>query len=121
MSPANFRPIRRPIQNQRTHRPTTRNLRRENNIASNKKVKFILKPSDGLPPHDVEVLRILLNAEPLILDANYEPPKGTPSVHSKLGGLYLPLEGLIDVMAEKTRLQKELVKINAEIQTFTFF
>jgi valyl-tRNA synthetase len=69
-----------------------------------------------LPPHDVEVLKILLNAEPLILDPNYDPSKGTPSVHSKLGELYLPLEGLRDVAAEKARLQKELVKIDTEIQ-----
>ena len=52
----------------------------------------------------------LLNAESLDLNPDYEPPKGTPSVHSLLGDLYLPLEGLIDVEAEKLRLTKELAK-----------
>ena len=66
-------------------------------------------------PHDAEVLKLLLNAEALEIDANYLPKKGTPTVHSGLGDLYLPLEGLIDVAAEKARLAKELEKIETEI------
>ena len=46
---------------------------------------------------------------------NHEPKKGTPTVHSALGELYLPLEGLIDVAAEKARLTKELEKTETEI------
>ncbi|HWF20241.1 MAG TPA: valine--tRNA ligase, partial [Verrucomicrobiae bacterium] len=92
-----------------------RNLRREANIQSGKKVKFILKPSGHISEHDVAVLKILLNAEALEVDPNYIPKKGTPVVHSELGELYLPLEGLIDIAAEKARLTKELDKINAEI------
>ncbi|MDB6023424.1 MAG: valyl-tRNA synthetase [Pedosphaera sp.] len=92
-----------------------RNLRREGNIQSGKKVTFVLKPAGHIPPHDVGVLKILLNAETLEVDANYVPKKGTPTVHSDLGDLYLPLEGLIDVAAEKARLTKELEKIDAEI------
>ncbi len=61
------------------------------------------------------MLKLLLNAEALEVDANYQPAKGTPTVHSELGDLYLPLEGLIDVAAEKARLKKELEKIEAEI------
>jgi valyl-tRNA synthetase len=92
-----------------------RNLRREQNIAASKKVKFILKPTGAIPAHDIEVLKLLLNAEGLELDAQYQPPRGTPSVHSELGGLYLPLEGVVDVQAEKARLAKELQKIETEI------
>jgi valyl-tRNA synthetase len=90
-------------------------LRREQNIPAGKKVKFILKPTGAIPPHDVEVLRLLLNAEALDLDSNYQPPKGTPSVHSEMGNLYLPLEGVVDVQAEKARQTKELEKIETEI------
>jgi valyl-tRNA synthetase len=63
----------------------------------------------------VEVLKLLLNAETLELDFNYQPPKGTPSVHSEMGDLYLPMEGVVDVKAEKARLTKELEKIETEI------
>jgi len=92
-----------------------RNLRREHNIAASKKVKFVLRPSGAVPPHDAEVLKLLLNAETLEIDSSYQAPKGTPSVHSEMGELYMPLEGLRDVEAEKARLVKELEKIETEI------
>jgi valyl-tRNA synthetase len=92
-----------------------RNLRREGNIPASKKVKFVFKPAKELLPHDAEVLRLLLNAEALEIAPQHQPKKGTPSVHSDLGDLYLPLEGLIDVAAEKARLARELEKIECEI------
>jgi valyl-tRNA synthetase len=92
-----------------------RNLRRENNIPASKKVKFVLNPAGAVPSHDIEVLKLLLNAESINTDPHYQPPKGTPSVHSEMGALYLPLEGLRDVEAEKVRLAKELEKIVSEI------
>ena len=92
-----------------------RNLRREANVAANKKVTFILKPSRDLPPTDIEVMRLLLNAEKLEMNPEYQSKKGTASVRCELGELYLPLEGLIDVAAETTRLTKELEKIQTEI------
>ena len=92
-----------------------RNLRREANIPGNKRVKFVLKPINETAPHDVAVLKILLNADPFDLDPYYQPPKGTPTAPTPLGDLYLPLEGLVDIAAEKARLNKELAKIEAEI------
>jgi len=92
-----------------------RNLRREANISANKRVKYVLKSTNGLPPLEVETIRLLLNAEAVQVDANYEPPKGTPVVQSALGDLFLPLEGVQDIGAEKTRLTKELEKVEAEI------
>jgi valyl-tRNA synthetase len=92
-----------------------RNLRRTANIAANKKVKFILKPTRDLAPHDLEVLRLLLNAEAVEVSENYQPAKNTMTVRAELGDLFLPTEGLIDVEAEKSRLTKELQKIEAEI------
>jgi valyl-tRNA synthetase len=91
-----------------------RNLRRTANIAANKKIKFILKPARELAAHDVEVLRLLLNAEAVEVSANYQPAKNTMTVRTELGDLFLPLEGLIDKVAETARLKKELEKIEAE-------
>ncbi|MDB6041292.1 MAG: valyl-tRNA synthetase [Verrucomicrobiales bacterium] len=93
-----------------------RNLRREGNVPSSKKVKFVFQNADPASPHDVEVMRILLNAEALEVLPNYEPRKGTPAARSPLGTLYLPLDGLIDVGAEKIRLTKEIEKIQTEIE-----
>jgi len=92
-----------------------RNLRRAGNIQAAKKVPYVFKPAAPLTPHDAEVIRLLLNAESLEVKADYQPPKGTPTVAAKLGELFLPLEGLIDVDAEKIRLTKEVEKIQTEI------
>ncbi len=92
-----------------------RDLRRAGNIQAAKKVKYVFKPAQQLTPHDAEVIKLLLNAESLEVNADYLPPKGTPVVASPLGELFLPLEGLIDVAAEKIRLTKEVEKIQSEI------
>jgi valyl-tRNA synthetase len=94
-----------------------RNLRREANIPSNKKVKFVFKPSTAIAPHDLKVLELLLNAEALeVVAPDHQPKKGTPAVRAELGELYLPLEGLIDPAAERARLTREKEKHQAEIE-----
>jgi valyl-tRNA synthetase len=95
-----------------------RGLRRDSNIASNKRVRFVFKPNAPLAAHDAEVLKILLNAEPFeVLEKNDAPnfSKGTPVALTPLGELFLPLEGLIDVEAERARLQKEIAKVDDEL------
>jgi valyl-tRNA synthetase len=92
-----------------------RNLRRAGNIQAGKKVKYIFKPAQQLTPHDAGVIKLLLNAESLELNPDYQPAKGTPTVRTELGELLLPLEGHIDTAAEKIRLTKEKEKIESEI------
>jgi valyl-tRNA synthetase len=95
-----------------------RNLRREANISTGKKIKYVLKPVNFQPPHDVEVIRLLLNAEAVEVNENYQAAKGTLTARTELGELYLPLEGLRspeELAAEKARVAKELEKIEAEI------
>lgn len=93
-----------------------RNLRREFNIPSNKKIKFYFKPSAEQHSIEAEIMRTLLNAEEFIIDRNYQPPKGTPLAHSPLGELFMPLAGAIDIEAEKSRLQRELEKARQELE-----
>jgi len=82
----------------------------------NKKVRFVLKPNQELPSHEIEVIRILLNAEPLDVDAAFVPTKGTPSALTPLGTVFLPLDGLIDVEAERARVGKDLAKAESELE-----
>ncbi len=91
-----------------------RNLKTQFNLSS-KRVAFLFRSEGTLPPHELEVLRLLLGAEKIdcITDA---PDKGTPAVRNALGELFLPLEGVVDMTAERTRLGKELEKIAAEIE-----
>jgi valyl-tRNA synthetase len=92
-----------------------RNLRREANLQAGKKLKFIFKPAGQVTAGDVEVLKLLLNAESVELKPDFQPGKNVLTVRHKLGELFLPLEGLIDVAAEKARLSKEIEKYAAEI------
>jgi len=90
-------------------------LRRVGNIQAGKKVKFVLKPLNEVLPHDAEVIKILLNAEALEITPDYTAKKGTPSAHTPMGELFLPMEGLVDVEAEKARLTKKAEEIQTEI------
>jgi valyl-tRNA synthetase len=90
-----------------------RDLRRQANIPANKRVKFVLKPNGQAV--DAEVLKLLLNAEAVEVNSQFQPAKNVLAVRHELGDLFLPLEGLVDLEAEKTRLKKELEKIEAEI------
>ena len=90
-----------------------RNLRAAYNIPFNKKIDYTYTPAGNQDSHEVEVLKVLLNAESV--SVGLDVPKGTPRVSSALGDLYLPLEGLIDFDAERGRLAKELQKVEKEI------
>ena len=93
-----------------------RGLRRDFALPSNKRVPFVLQATAPLAAHDAEVIRLLLNAESLeVAGSDWTPPRGTPSSLTPLGQLYLPLEGLVDVAAERDRLGKEIAKIELEL------
>jgi valyl-tRNA synthetase len=51
-----------------------------------------------------------------MLDSDYDPPKGTPAAVTGIGEVYMPLDGLIDVEAERTRLSKEISNIEMEVK-----
>jgi valyl-tRNA synthetase len=92
-----------------------RNLRREFNLPAGRKLRFVLKPAVPLSAAEVQVLRLLLNAETVEVQPAYQPPRGTPCAANALGELFLPLEGLVDFAAERARLTRELEKARAEV------
>ncbi|MBQ9095536.1 MAG: valine--tRNA ligase [Akkermansia sp.] len=93
-----------------------RNLKAEYNLATNKKVRFILKPG-ALPLTDdlLARLALLAGSQSATADTAYEAPKGTPTALTPFGELFLPLDGLVDVEAERSRISKELEKMTKEI------
>ena len=93
-----------------------RNLKAEYDLATNKKVRFVIKPALPLDADLCARLALLAGAQSATADAAYEAPKGTPTALTPFGELFLPLEGLVDVEAERTRLGKEIEKITKEIQ-----
>ena len=92
-----------------------RNLKAEYNLATNKNVKFVVKPSLPLDDDSTARLALLAGSQGVTADAAYDAPKGTPTALTPFGELFLPLEGLVDVEAERSRITKELDKITKEI------
>ena len=96
--------------------PSDAGLRRDCKIDPAKKVKFVLRPAGELPAAEADVLKILLNAESLELDRAFPAQRAPDGGRiAWVNSLPLPLEGLVDVGAERTRLTKELDKIRQEI------
>ena len=61
------------------------------------------------------MLARLCGAEEVSVEKGYQAEQGVPVALTAIGKLYMPLEGLIDIDAEKKRLNKELEKTQAEL------
>ena len=79
----------------------------------------MVKPTLPLTDDLMARLALLAGAQTATADAAYEAPKGTPTALTPFGELFLPLEGLVDVDAERSRITKELEKITKEISKST--
>jgi valyl-tRNA synthetase len=93
-----------------------RNLKAEYNLGSRKDVRFMVKGAVAWLAGETKVLALLAGAAEIIPDASYEAPKGTPAALTPVGEVYLPMEGLIDVEAERIRISKEIDKIRIEVK-----
>ena len=91
-----------------------RNLRAEFKIPSQQQVRFLLAPKEEIHDSRRAIFAGLTRASGLeILDKM--PPAGTPSVVTDLGTIYMPLEGLVDLDAERKRIAAEITKVEAEL------
>jgi valyl-tRNA synthetase len=93
-----------------------RNLKAEYKMGSRKDVRFVIKAAPAWLAGETKVLALLVGAGEITLDSTYEPPKGTPAAVTPAGEVYMPLEGLIDVAAERIRLTKEIERIQGEVK-----
>jgi valyl-tRNA synthetase len=93
-----------------------RNLKAEYNVGSRKDVKFVVKGAIAWLSGETKVLALLAGASEIILDSSYEAPKGTPAALTPVGEVYLPMDGLIDVDAERVRISKEIEKFKLEVK-----
>jgi valyl-tRNA synthetase len=97
-----------------------RALRADYGIAPTLKVRYLVKPASAEAAArllaDADSLLVLLKAEAVEIDSGLAPSRAMPSAVSKLGTVYLPLEGVIDVEAEIRRLSKQLEKVRADLQ-----
>jgi valyl-tRNA synthetase len=91
------------------------NLREKYHVGSRRDVKLVVKGAVEWLSDQQQVLALLSGAGEIVLDSAYDAPKGTPVSLTPVGEIYLPLEGLIDVEAEKIRLSKEIARIEQEV------
>ena len=93
-----------------------RNLRAEFKIPSKQQVRFLVNVKGGFPDISRAIFAALTRASEVTLLAGSDPvPAGTPSVVTDIGTIYMPLEGLIDLEAEKVRIASEITKVEAEL------
>lgn len=92
-----------------------RNLKAEYKVGSRKDVKLVIKGFSPWLEEQKPVLALLVGAAEILLDHSYQSPKGTPAAVTSIGEVYLPLDGLIDVDAERTRLTKEIQITRGEL------
>ena len=92
-----------------------RNLKAEYKLASRKDVRFVVKGAPDWLAGETAVLALLVGAGTIDLDDAATAPKGTPAALTPVGEVMMPLEGLVDVEAERARLGKEIEKIVAEL------
>ncbi len=106
-----------------------RNLRAEYNVPLSKPARFVLRLRKEIVT-DLEkdawnfasgmrALTRMINAEDLALQPDYQPPRGTPSALTPLGELFMPLAGLVDVEAERARIEKEILKTDGDLHAAT--
>ena len=95
-----------------------RRLKADYQLAQNRNVRFLLRPTDSTTPPDESTLTTLaLLAGAAAIEPTTTPPDSqAPRLLTPLGELAMPLEGLVDIEAERTRLGKELAKIESEIK-----
>ncbi len=92
-----------------------RNLKASCNLASTKGLRFILQPAGTMNHGALPVLCILTSAGSIDIDPAYVKGSNTAATLTEMGEIHLPLEGLIDVDAEHTRLTKERDRVRDEI------
>jgi valyl-tRNA synthetase len=93
-----------------------RNLKAEYNLGSRKDVRFVMKGAVAWLANEINVLALLAGSTEILVDDSYEAPKGTPAGVTPVGEAYMPMEGLIDVEAERARISKEIEKIHIEVK-----
>jgi valyl-tRNA synthetase len=92
-----------------------RNLKAEYNLAANRNVRLIMKPVGPWVEAEGATIVLLCGAKEIEFSASYEAPKGTPVAVTAIAEVHLPMEGLVDLEAEKKRIDGEIAKVQKEL------
>jgi valyl-tRNA synthetase len=99
---------------------SVRNIRGEMRIAPSQKLQVMISVTDkttkGLVEDGKGYLVTLANLETVTVEVDLVEPKGVAT--GVIGSLrvFVPLSGIVDIAGEKTRLQKEIVKVKKDLE-----
>ncbi|HSM63070.1 MAG TPA: class I tRNA ligase family protein, partial [Gillisia sp.] len=91
-----------------------RNIRGEMNIPPSKQVNAFIKSSE-VKPHQIEYIKKLAKVDEIRIDKDLTKPKASASSVIKETEIYVPLEGLIDLDVERSRLEKEILRLEGAL------
>ncbi len=96
-----------------------RTLKTDYGIEPSMKVRFIIKPENAaaakLFEDDHHSMAILLKAESVSINMDFTPDKVMPCGSTKIGTIFMPMEGVVDVEAETKRLTDHLNKATNDL------
>ncbi len=96
-----------------------RTLRADYGIAPSMKIQYIVKPETeetaALLVSDRDSIAFLLRAESLEINTAFVSTRLMPNSLSKLGTIFMPIKGVIDVAVESRRLAEQLDKATADL------
>jgi valyl-tRNA synthetase len=87
-----------------------RNIRGEMNIPPSKQISVHIK-TDGISVRQTSYIKSLGKVEELIIGGEIHKPKSSASSVVKGFDIYIPLEGLIDLTVERSRIEKEIARL----------
>jgi valyl-tRNA synthetase len=92
-----------------------RNIRGEMNLPPSKLINVMLK-TNMINSEHVSYIKSLVKIDKLTVDAKIEKPKASASAVVKDCDIFVPLEGLIDLKVERTRIEKEITRISGSLE-----
>lgn len=96
-----------------------RNLKSDYNIPPSHRVSYVVKPGSDAIAQFLETERssmmALLKADNITIDKDFVPKAMVPNGVNRLGTIFMPIEGLVDIDAELGRLDELLQKINNDL------
>lgn len=92
-----------------------RNIRGEMNLPPSKQINVLLK-TDKINEEQIKYIKSLVKIDHLTVDPKIEKPKASASAVVKGCDIFIPLEGLIDLNVERTRIEKEITRISSSLE-----
>lgn len=93
-----------------------RNIRGEMNIPPAKQINVYLK-TESITEEQSNYIKSLVKIEQLAVDSNIQKPKASASAVVKGCDIFIPLEGLIDLNVERIRIEKEIARLTASLES----